>query len=626
MKELKFIQLQKDNDEHCKLFENLMIPYMKELDEHKNRVTPEDFVFKFTHSILKMQGPYDRHLELCYDNEKLIGFLYGKVDREGHKGFIKPGFGYIMEFFILPKYRLQGYGKAMFQRIESLFATDGAKQMYLNTDPITGVPFWTAMGFTATDEVSPENNMVIYEKEVSILNVVPMKIEHIEFVYQIKSCVCNKAALHGGDMTLDEWKQACLKNLADPDETNFIIQKGIIPVAWLKVNSLKSSWAWISMLVVHEKFHRQGIGSFAVQYAEDFVRSKGINIIGIHTTVDNIAAKNCYKKLGYHIHDEAECITGDGVKRLGLSFHRDHLDAVRMNIDGVTFYIGEPHDFSFISKIGKVFCVFDAMDSGNICFVVERDGKRYFVKYAGVRTQEYEGKIEDAVIRLKNAVKVYENLNHPYLIHLVDHYTVGNGYIAVFDWVDGEGLRSYWNFVGEPMWKSEASPNYRFRHLPTQKRIAVVDKIMEFHKHIVDKGYVPVDFYGGSMIYDFDTDDFHICDIDFYRKTPAKNDMGKMWGSSRFMSPEEYELGADLDEKTVVYLLGATAFELLANDTEESYQAWEDGKLSRSFGTWSATKALFDVALKAVSKDRSERYKTVSELITAWNAAKVINN
>ncbi len=51
MKELKFIQLQKDNDEHCKLFENLMIPYMKELDEHKNRVTPEDFVFKFTHSI-----------------------------------------------------------------------------------------------------------------------------------------------------------------------------------------------------------------------------------------------------------------------------------------------------------------------------------------------------------------------------------------------------------------------------------------------------------------------------------------------------------------------------------------------------------------------------------------------
>ena len=115
------------------------------------------------------------------------------------------------------------------------------------------------------------------------------------------------------------------------------------------------------------------------------------------------------------------------------------------------------------------------------------------------------------------------------------------------------------------------------------------------------------------------------CDIDFHRKAPAKNDMGKMWGSSRFMSPEEYELGADLDEKTVVYLLGATAFELLANDTEESYQAWEDGKLSRSFETWSATKALFDVAFKAVSTERCKRYQTVSELITAWNVAKDIN-
>lgn len=32
-----------------------------------------------------------------------------------------------------------------------------------------------------------------------------------------------------------------------------------------------------------------------------------------------------------------------------------------------------------------------------------------------------------------------------------------------------------------------------------------------------------------------------ICDIDFFRKSPAVNDMGRMWGSARFMSPEEYE-------------------------------------------------------------------------------------
>jgi serine/threonine-protein kinase len=124
------------------------------------------------------------------------------------------------------------------------------------------------------------------------------------------------------------------------------------------------------------------------------------------------------------------------------------------------------------------------------------------------------------------------------------------------------------------------------------------------------------------MIYDFVTGDFHICDIDFYRKAPTKNDMGRMWGSARFMSPEEYELGAELDERTIVYLMGATAFELLGGRTEEAYNAWRKGELCRSFDSWSATKALFDVAEKAASKERIERYQTVTELVEAWNLAK----
>lgn len=460
------------------------------------------------------------------------------------------------------------------------------------------------------------------------LNVKPMQSEHIDFVISVLTSEKNKAALHPDNKSISEWREVFTKNLAEPDEANFIIDDGITSVAWLKLNGLQSkkNIAWVSMLAVHEKYQRQGIGSFAVRFAEDFVRSKGFKMLGIHTTVDNIAAQNCYKKIGYHIHDEGECTTGDGVKRRGISFHRDNLDAVRVSIDGVPFHIAEQHDFSFISKIGRVFSVFDAMDSGNICFGVDRDGKRFFVKYAGARTQNYDGEISDAVVRLKNAVKVYEDLQHPYLIRLIEHYPAGDGYVAIFDWVSGEGLRSYWEYVGQPMWGYRASPNYRFRRIPVDKRIAVVDKIMEFHRHVIEHGYIPVDFYDGSMIYDLNTGGFHICDIDFYRKAPVKNDMGKMWGSTRFMSPEEYELGADLDEKTVVYLMGATAFELLSNDTEEAYQAWENGKLHRSFNAWSATNALFNVAVKAASLERNERYNTITELIETWNAAKTVDN
>ena len=303
-----------------------------------------------------------------------------------------------------------------------------------------------------------------------------------------------------------------------------------------------------------------------------------------------------------------------------MTFYRDHLDAARMSIDGVSFHIGEPHDFTFLNKFGKVFKVFDAMDSGNICFGVEKDDKRFFVKYAGARTMEYQGEITDVVNRLKAAVTIYEDLRHPYLIRLVDHFPVGDGYAAVFDWADGEGLRSYWDYVLQAMWNHPASPIFRFRRLPIEKRIAVVDKTMEFHQHVIDCGYVPVDFYDGSLLYDFETGDLHICDIDFYRKMPAVNDMGQMWGAERFMSPEEYEPGAPLDETKTVYNMGATMFELLCAASKDSYD------VIHSYEAWSASKALYDVAAKAVSAERGERFQTLAELVTAWEHAKSANN
>jgi len=39
-------------------------------------------------------------------------------------------------------------------------------QMYLTADPVTGRPFWEAIGFANTGECSPENQLFIYEKTV----------------------------------------------------------------------------------------------------------------------------------------------------------------------------------------------------------------------------------------------------------------------------------------------------------------------------------------------------------------------------------------------------------------------------------------------------------------------------
>ena len=87
-------------------------------------------------------------------------------------------------------------------------------------------------------------------------------------------------------------------------------------------------------------------------------------------------------------------------------------------IDGVSFHMKEEYDFSFLSRYGKVFKVFDKSSSGTICFGVEKSGKRYFLKFAGAKTiNDALQNVEDTIMRLKFSVPKYKELKHPLLIN-----------------------------------------------------------------------------------------------------------------------------------------------------------------------------------------------------------------
>lgn len=280
-------------------------------------------------------------------------------------------------------------------------------------------------------------------------------------------------------------------------------------------------------------------------------------------------------------------------------------------IDEVSFQLQEPCDFEWLKELGNVFKVFDQQDSGNLSFGVEKDGKRYFVKYAGAKPLTYDGSTEEAVWRLKEAVPLYEALKAEALIRLVSHFKVEAGYVAVFDWVEGECLHSHWLFAGEAKLTHPDSPFFRYRQLPVKKRLASLDVIYSFHEHVESQGYVAVDFYDGSILYDFASDETRICDIDYYRLKPTVNDIGEnFWGSTRFKSPEEFILGAPIDEVTNVYNMGAVAFVLLGGASDRSLAKWEAGQ------------ALYNVAVRAVNPEREQRYSSVAEFQLAWDRAK----
>ena len=54
----------------------------------------------------------------------------------------------------------------MVQRLEDRFLADGVRKLCLTADPVTGKPFWEAMGCVPTGELSPDNGQEIFVKQL----------------------------------------------------------------------------------------------------------------------------------------------------------------------------------------------------------------------------------------------------------------------------------------------------------------------------------------------------------------------------------------------------------------------------------------------------------------------------
>lgn len=293
----------------------------------------------------------------------------------------------------------------------------------------------------------------------------------------------------------------------------------------------------------------------------------------------------------------------------------------KITLDKVEFQLKEYRDFQWVHKLGEVFCVFDQTGSGCIGLGVENGDKRYFVKIAGVNPLEAELNPEESVRTLKEAVKLYEILRHPNLINMLEHFSMGDMYVVVFDWAKGECLFDHWNFDFYAENPQIKSPSIKYRELPVKKRLDSVNVLFSFLNLVAEKNYVGVDFYDGSVMYDFDTDTTTICDIDFFREKLAINDMGEdYWGSKRLKAPEEYILNEIIDERTNVFTLGAMIFHIFGSFTEEEIKMRYKNScfLPCSIEQWELSEEAYEVLRKAVAPKPEERYQTVKEFQGKW--------
>lgn len=239
---------------------------------------------------------------------------------------------YLGDLAVIPSQRGKGIAKRLVGRGLDIIRqrASGGEFVcsYIEKGNIASLALHKLFGFVDTKEQYPFWDLNFGEDETTHilfldgrLTVIPLKNgerwENVSKLYRK-----NRRAFHGKEISDSEWEK--LLSVNDNDEAHFLIYKGLLPAAWLKVNGLSGdSTGWISALAVDPTLHRRGIGAFAVSFAEDFLKLQGKKTACIITTEDNIAAKGLYERCGYVIRENITYTTESGDTEKGFVFEKN---------------------------------------------------------------------------------------------------------------------------------------------------------------------------------------------------------------------------------------------------------------------------------------------------------------
>ncbi|MET0413560.1 MAG: hypothetical protein ABW217_19790 [Polyangiaceae bacterium] len=185
------------------------------------------------------------------------------------------------------------------------------------------------------------------------------------------------------------------------------------------------------------------------------------------------------------------------------------------------------------------------------------------------------------------------------LSHVVES---AHGPLLVYDWESGELVRTASAARTDP-----ASAFMRFKALPLATLARALSAVFRVHSQVCARGWVACDFYDGALMSHFETHALKLVDLDMYHEGPFINDKGRMFGSDRFMAPEEFELGARIDEKTTVFTMGRCITVFLGERDPRSNPA--------------ALLDMLEVGKRACQAEREQRWPSMGEFYEAWLAA-----
>ncbi|MBL4936847.1 GNAT family N-acetyltransferase [Clostridium sp. YIM B02515] len=141
---VEYVKISRENPDRCRDFLNLGYEYMKEIAADM----PVEIHDKFLNSILSKQFKNKRWLIGLIVNDNMVGFIHFKVDESE-----RIGWGYILEFYIMPDFRRKGLGRKLYNFAKETLISCGIKDVWLSADKVNGESFWFSMGFIDTEEM-----------------------------------------------------------------------------------------------------------------------------------------------------------------------------------------------------------------------------------------------------------------------------------------------------------------------------------------------------------------------------------------------------------------------------------------------------------------------------------------
>lgn len=264
----------------------------------------------------------------------------------------------------------------------------------------------------------------------------------------------------------------------------------------------------------------------------------------------------------------------------------------------------------FVASCGTIVSTFDrTQDSGNVSWIVATDAGEYFAKSAGTTAPPAPGRPvpyfdhDGRVLLLRNAVEVAASCDHRALARLRHVVETSDGPVLVYDRAPGE-------LIGTPREQRSdpASAYRRFAALPADRHVPIVQELFEVHVALAAAGWIACDLYDGCLMVDLSTDRLTLIDLDTYARGPFVNEMGRMFGSDRFMAPEEHVFGAEIDQRTTVFTLGRLALHFGTGTTDDPAQYV--GGSERA-----------EVLVRATSPEPADRHPDVASLAAAYASA-----